>query len=82
MRALELYDYAVIRVVPRVEREEFINAGVILSCQASGFLAAATAGQDERQDDYDGEDEGEETGFTERTHEQSPFCIDLKRIHA
>ena len=34
------YDYAVIRVVPRVEREEFINAGVILSCQASGFLAA------------------------------------------
>ena len=40
MRALELYDYAVIRVVPRVEREEFINAGVILSCQASGFLAA------------------------------------------
>ena len=43
MRALELYDYAVIRVVPRVEREEFINAGVILSCQASGFLAAAIA---------------------------------------
>ena len=43
MRALELYDYAVIRVVPRVEREEFINAGVILSCQASGFLAAAVA---------------------------------------
>ena len=43
MRALELYDYAVIRVVPRVEREEFVNAGVILSCQASGFLAAAVA---------------------------------------
>ena len=43
MRALELYDYAVIRVVPRVEREEFVNAGVILSCQASGFLAAAIA---------------------------------------
>ena len=29
-----LFDYAVIRVVPRVEREEFINAGVILSCPA------------------------------------------------
>ena len=26
------YDYAVIRVVPKVEREEFINVGVILSC--------------------------------------------------
>jgi hypothetical protein len=34
------YDYAVIRVVPRVEREEFINAGVILSCPAQDFLEA------------------------------------------
>ncbi len=34
------YDYAVIRVVPRVEREEFINAGVILSCPARDFLEA------------------------------------------
>jgi hypothetical protein len=34
------YDYCVIRVVPRVERGEFINAGVILSCDASGFLEA------------------------------------------
>ncbi len=34
------YDYAIIRVVPRVEREEFINAGVIVSCPARGFLAA------------------------------------------
>jgi hypothetical protein len=32
------YDYAVIRVVPRVEREEFVNAGVIVSCPAAGFL--------------------------------------------
>jgi DUF3037 family protein len=34
------YDYAVIRVVPKVEREEFINAGVILSCPAVSFLEA------------------------------------------
>lgn len=34
------YDYAVIRVVPRVEREEFINAGVILSCPGCNFLDA------------------------------------------
>ena len=34
------YDYAVIRVVPRVERGEFINAGVIVSCAAIGYLAA------------------------------------------
>ncbi len=34
------YDYAVIRVVPRVERGEFINVGVILSCPAHDFLEA------------------------------------------
>jgi hypothetical protein len=33
-----LFDYAVIRVVPRVEREEFVNVGVILSCPAQKFL--------------------------------------------
>lgn len=35
------YDYAVIRVVPRVEREEFVNVGVIVSCPGHGFLEAA-----------------------------------------
>jgi hypothetical protein len=39
--ALSTYDYAIIRVVPRVERGEFINAGVILSCDATGLLEAA-----------------------------------------
>jgi len=34
------YDYAVIRVVPRVEREEFVNVGVIVACQDSEFLEA------------------------------------------
>jgi hypothetical protein len=34
------YDYAVIRVVPRVERQEFVNAGVILWCQEQDFLEA------------------------------------------
>jgi hypothetical protein len=32
------YDYAVVRVVPRVEREEFLNVGVILSCEAANAL--------------------------------------------
>jgi hypothetical protein len=35
-----VYDYAIVRVVPRVEREEFANAGVIVSCPALGFLDA------------------------------------------
>jgi hypothetical protein len=34
------YDYAVIRVVPRVERGEMINVGVILSCPDVDFLEA------------------------------------------
>lgn len=43
MHAADIYDYAVIRVVPRVEREEFVNVGVILSCQTGNFLRAAIA---------------------------------------
>ena len=34
------FDYAVVRVVPRVEREEFINAGVIVFCLELKFLEA------------------------------------------
>jgi hypothetical protein len=34
------YDYAVIRVVPRVDREEFLNVGVIISYPAKDFLEA------------------------------------------
>lgn len=34
------YDYATIRVVPRVEREEFINVGVIVSCPTARHLEA------------------------------------------
>ena len=37
------YDYAVVRVVPRVERGEFINAGIILSCASANFLQARIA---------------------------------------
>ena len=38
MHAKHLFDYAVIRVVPRVEREEFINVGVILFCKGEKFI--------------------------------------------
>lgn len=40
MPDLHSYDYAIVRVVPRVERGEFVNAGVILSCASEGFLQA------------------------------------------
>lgn len=34
------YSYAVVRVVPNVEREEFVNAGVVLFCEARDYLDA------------------------------------------
>ena len=42
------YDYAIVRVVPRVERGEFVNAGVIVSCAATGFLQARVELDDAR----------------------------------
>ena len=33
-----LYEYAVVRIVPRVEREEFINVGIILYCKEAQYL--------------------------------------------
>ena len=35
-----VFEYALLRVVPRVERGEFINAGVVLYCQEAKFLEA------------------------------------------
>ena len=40
MPALLSFDYALLRVVPRVEREEFVNAGVVLFCREREFLEA------------------------------------------
>jgi hypothetical protein len=40
MRALNPFDYAIVRIVPFVEREEFFNAGVILFCIQQKFLEA------------------------------------------
>jgi len=37
---LATYDYAIVRVVPKVERAEFVNAGVIVSCQKLDLLIA------------------------------------------
>ena len=43
-----LFEYAVIRVVPRVEREEFMNVGVILYCASRKFLKIACTLDKER----------------------------------
>ncbi len=38
MQQNHLFEYAVIRIVPKVEREEFLNAGVIIYCGKHNFL--------------------------------------------
>jgi len=43
MRESHLFEYAVIRIVPHVERGEFVNAGVILYCKQQQFLSARWA---------------------------------------
>jgi len=48
-----IYEYAVIRVVPRVEKEEFLNAGIILSCTEKEFLEARIKLNEERLKAFD-----------------------------
>lgn len=38
MQDKHLYEYAVIRVLPRVEREEFLNVGIVLFCKREKYL--------------------------------------------
>jgi hypothetical protein len=40
VRAHHTYDYALIRVVPRVERGEFVNVGAVVSCESTRYLEA------------------------------------------
>jgi hypothetical protein len=46
----EPFQYAIVRVVPRVDRGEFINVGVILFCRARRYLAARIALDERRLD--------------------------------
>ena len=42
------FDYALVRIVPRVDRGEFINAGVLLFCLQHRFLAASVRVEEDR----------------------------------
>lgn len=48
MQEPHLFEYAVIRVVPHVEREEFINVGVILYCSSEKFLSCVSEVDEQR----------------------------------
>lgn len=60
MQEKHLYEYAVIRVVPCVEREEFLNAGVILYCSAQRFLQLRYRVDEERLRIFSGNRDVEE----------------------
>jgi hypothetical protein len=40
--ARDVFEYALVRVVPRIERGEMINAGVLVYCRAQSFVGART----------------------------------------
>ena len=42
------YQYVVLRCVPRADREEFVNVGVVLYCEATGLLRLARSVDPER----------------------------------
>ena len=60
MQQKHLFEYAVIRIVPKVEREEFINAGVILYCYGQHFLQTRYCIDEERLKMIDKESDSEE----------------------
>ncbi len=48
MQEKHLYEYAIVRIVPRVEREEFLNIGVILYCRKPAFLQTVSCIDEKR----------------------------------
>ncbi len=48
MQQTHLFEYAVVRIVPKVEREEFLNVGVILYCAKLNFLQTLYTLNEER----------------------------------
>lgn len=60
MQEKHLFEYAIIRVVPRVEREEFLNVGVIVYCADQGYLHTKFELNKERLSAFGGELDMEE----------------------
>jgi hypothetical protein len=48
MQEKYLYEYAIIRVLPVVEREEFVNVGIILFCKSEKFIRVHIATNEEK----------------------------------
>ena len=70
MPEMHLFEYAVIRVMPRVEREEFLNVGVIIYCRAQGFLQTVFELNEERLCAFSGQVDLQELEDRLRTFER------------
>ena len=92
MPAREDFQYAIVRVVPHVERGECLNAGVVLFCRRLGFLGARTeldeAALAAVAPDCEPEDvrahlehAGARGGRRARTAGRSPRCEPSERFH-
>ena len=55
MQEQHLYEYAVIRVVPRVEREEFVNAGIIMFCKKTKHIGCSIYLNEQKLSCFDNE---------------------------
>lgn len=67
MQEKHLFEYAVIRIVPRVEREEFLNIGVILYCKPLHFLQTLYTIDEERLRAF--------TGYLDITALEEHLCV-------
>ncbi|MEP6712959.1 MAG: DUF3037 domain-containing protein [Ferruginibacter sp.] len=70
MQEKNLFEYAVIRVVPKVEREEFLNIGVILYCAKQQYLQTRFQIDNKRLADFCGESAIPELGEYLKAFEQ------------
>lgn len=75
MQDKHLYEYAVIRVLPRVEREEFLNVGIVLFCKKEMFLKVLYK-LDEKKLNYLGDFDLEQINKNLKSFEK--ICIGTK----
>lgn len=76
MQERNLFEYAIIRLVPRVEREEFINIGVILYCAKQKYLKSVLHLDEQRLNSF-----CKDTDLTELTANLKAFeqiCLGSK----
>lgn len=70
MQEKDLFEYAVIRIVPRVEREEFVNVGVILYCSTQRFLKCVFHLDEERLIAF-----SQQVSLSELNERLEAFCL-------